>query len=651
MRENVKHDEELEKLLDEIPQITSFNHLHQQPHGYGEDHRQAIHGMYDMYDDDPFTHMTKYPCVSSPISGLSLLSDGSSSSPFSGRYPSSENGSPTPLPLEDFKSPISCWSFNYPKRSCLDSKMSDLTVRKKDNEHLVDELDLCTNLRRMHFNSQHEKSCNLEDTSVGTNGLPFRDCLDGNNPINVYKQEEYNNVGRAFLNRKGVESPFPSSPVGPMSPDSEADVAFPGFPRDHKMTGLFGARHCSRRPETMILQSNDFRSSMDSSRHRGQLINNCCYGDNLVLDLTASLNGHPMVDTSPYLNQNGMSLMQERSTSRFPNSPVRSNLRPYLSAQNLQQYNLPMSSRRAFPLSNTRISQAGLDDITSEGSFIIQGEGLNYVTSKGFDHPRGQSKGALRDTGYKKHLRKSEPDIHRLVLGHRDIPPSARTDCSSPLLPKCNSLAEARGYIYLIAKDQQGCRFLQRMFVEGTPEDFQVIFNEIINHVDELMVNPFGNYLMQKLLDVCTEEQRMQIILMVTLEPRQLVRISLNTHGTRVIQKLIETLKTRQQISLVVSALEPGFLALIKDLNGNHVIQRCLQFLSNEDNKFIFVAAAKYCIEIATHQHGCCVLQRCINHSSGQHRERLIAEISANALRLAQDQYGSLCAHVNGEIQ
>ncbi|XP_028753168.1 putative pumilio homolog 7, chloroplastic [Neltuma alba] len=641
MRENVEHDEEVEKLLDEIPQITSYNLLHQHPHGYGGDDRQAIHGMYGMFDDDPFTHMTKYPCISSPVSGLSLLSDGSSSSPFSGRYPSSDNGSPTPLPLEELKSPMSSGSFNCPKSFCLDSKMPDLTVRKKDNGNLVDELELCSALRRMHFNNQHDKPCNVEDASIGMNGLPSCVCLDGNNPINDCKQEEYRNFKRAFLNRRGVESPFPSIPVSPVSPDSEAGVAFPGFPRGNKMAGLFGARHCSRRLETMMLQSNDFRSSIDSSACRGQLINNFCYGGNMAPELTASLSGHPIVDTSPHPHQNGMSLMRERNMSTFPNSPIRSNLRPYLSAKHLQQCNLPTSNARASPLSNTRIPQAGLDAITSEGSFIIQGEGLNYVISNGFDHPRGQSKGSLRETGYKKNLRKSEPEIQRQVLGNHVIHQVARTDCSFPSLSKCHSLAGARGYICLIAKDQQGCRFLQRMFDEGTPEDVQVIFNEIINHVVELMVNPFGNYLMQKLLDVCTEEQRMRIILMVTLERGQLVRISLNTHGTRVVQKLIETLKIRQQISLVVSALEPGFLELIKDLNGNHVIQRCLQFLSNEDNKFIFVAAAKYCIEIATHQHGCCVLQRCISHSSGEDRDRLIAEISANALLLAQDQYGN----------
>jgi len=56
-----------------------------------------------------------------------------------------------------------------------------------------------------------------------------------------------------------------------------------------------------------------------------------------------------------------------------------------------------------------------------------------------------------------------------------------------------------------------------------------------------------------------------------------------------VVQKLIESLKTKKQISMVVRALEPGFLDLIKDLNGNHVVQRCLQCLNSEDNKvFLF---------------------------------------------------------------
>ncbi|KAL0826083.1 hypothetical protein Bca101_049760 [Brassica carinata] len=176
------------------------------------------------------------------------------------------------------------------------------------------------------------------------------------------------------------------------------------------------------------------------------------------------------------------------------------------------------------------------------------------------------------------------------------------SDHGSTSLP---NVCDVQGYVYLMAKDQHGCRFLQRIFDEGTPVDALVIFNEVIPHVVELMMDPFGNYLMQKLLDVCNEEQRTQIVLVATAEPGQLIRISLNAYGTRVVQRLVETIKTGKQVSLVKSALRPGFLDLIKDLNGNHVIQRCLQCLSTEDNKFIFDAATKFCTEIATHRHGC----------------------------------------------
>ncbi|XP_076902011.1 putative pumilio homolog 7, chloroplastic [Bidens hawaiensis] len=216
---------------------------------------------------------------------------------------------------------------------------------------------------------------------------------------------------------------------------------------------------------------------------------------------------------------------------------------------------------------------------------------------------------------------------------------------------RCKTLGDVKGFIYMFAKEQNRCRFIQSVFDEENPKHVEMVFNETIGHVNELMVNPFGNYLIQKLLEVCNEEQRMCVLMEVTRKPRELVRISLNTHGTRAVQKLIETVKMRKQIKMIVAALEPGFLALIKDLNGNHVIQRCLQCLSNEDNKFIFEAAAKFCADIATHQQGCCVLQRYTNHSTGKHQERLILEISSNRLLLAQDAFGNYVVQSILELQ
>ena len=38
------------------------------------------------------------------------------------------------------------------------------------------------------------------------------------------------------------------------------------------------------------------------------------------------------------------------------------------------------------------------------------------------------------------------------------------------------------------------------------------------------------------------------------------------------VQKLIMTVDSRKQIAMLWSVIQSGFLALIKDLNGNHVI-------------------------------------------------------------------------------
>ncbi|MCO5612695.1 hypothetical protein L7F22_066964 [Adiantum nelumboides] len=208
--------------------------------------------------------------------------------------------------------------------------------------------------------------------------------------------------------------------------------------------------------------------------------------------------------------------------------------------------------------------------------------------------------------------------------------------------PYYSSLADIEGRIAAVAKDQHGCRFLQRKFDEGSREDVQKIFAEVLDDAVDLMVDPFGNYLIQKLLEVCTDDQRSGLLQSVT-NKGELVNVSLNMHGTRAVQKLIETLKSHQHVAIVTASLRTGVVTLIKDLNGNHVIQRCLQHLSNEDNKFIFEAAARNCVEIATHRHGCCVLQRCIDHSTGVARQKLIWEIASNSLQLAQDSFGYTC--------
>ncbi|KAL4611840.1 hypothetical protein ACB092_08G154800 [Castanea dentata] len=220
-----------------------------------------------------------------------------------------------------------------------------------------------------------------------------------------------------------------------------------------------------------------------------------------------------------------------------------------------------------------------------------------------------------------------------------------------PLTQKYNSVDEVTGRIYLLAKDQHGCRFLQRKFVEGTTKDIEKIFLEIIDYIVELMTDPFGNYLVQKLLEVCDEDQKMQILHAITRNSGELVRISCDMHGTRAVQKVIETLKTPEQFSMVVSSLKPGIVTLMKNMNGNHVAQRCLQHLTPQYREFLFEAATTNCVNLATDRHGCCVLQKCLSHSTGDQRRCLVYKITSNALILCQDQFGNYVVQFVLELQ
>ncbi len=166
-------------------------------------------------------------------------------------------------------------------------------------------------------------------------------------------------------------------------------------------------------------------------------------------------------------------------------------------------------------------------------------------------------------------------------------------------------LEDLQGEILTLCKDQHGCRYLQKKLEEEVPEQRDMIFRETYGHFPELMTgepgassasrkksltsslrtDPFGNYLCQKLLEYSTEEQRNVICESVA---NDLVAISLNMHGTRAVQKMIDFLSNPRQagqIRSIIMALSLNVVALIKDLNGNHVIQKCLNRLIPEDNQ------------------------------------------------------------------
>lgn len=533
-------NEEIEMLLDEIPHATShYVHHNYQYHGnnhhvYG-DHgnvngsfvAQTSNGMCGgVYDDDQLNRtLYKYRNTSSPVNAVSVKSDGSSSSWFSGGHSSSENGSSSPPSLEELKAHMTRGNSHCSTARWLDSMSLNSPVGKKLNEGLIDELGLCRNFGNMYIGKgSDDKLRSFPSHVIDQSKFGFQQA-----DVDQFVSHDSNgNLRNGFSAFQGHQPVTSTSPLGLRTnidlPLAESQLNCrtgyllePRFSPGHP-GALFSGLNGSSNP-----LSAQWQETMEQ-RNQYYKVGNCSPKQ------SPSLKKSPLGDASFYAQQNGPSINEEKTMFDMHNLPWINQTRQQLGMENAMGYGFKLANGRYRESPKMGYPQGNFETIATEGSIILQGEGLSYK-NKGFNCSRCQNKSFLNGPGMSKRPNKrSQIDGRSQNSGLCEI--SRTTRMFSPfLMPKYNSLAEARGYIYLLAKDQHGCRFLQKMFDEGTPHDVQIIFTEIIDHVVELMINPFGNYLMQKLLDVCNEEQKMQILLMVTKEPGELVKISLNTHG------------------------------------------------------------------------------------------------------------------------
>ena len=189
-----------------------------------------------------------------------------------------------------------------------------------------------------------------------------------------------------------------------------------------------------------------------------------------------------------------------------------------------------------------------------------------------------------------------------------------------------------------LARDQLGCRYLQTKLEEGGSALCQAVFSQVFPCLCDLMTHPFGNYVCQKLIEAGT---RMQLEVMLDSVAPHMLSIAMNTHGTRVVQKLIEQVASTSLVLPLRTLLEPAVAELSRDLNGSHVLQRCLGVWQSAHNQFIYDAVCLHTVALATHRHGCCVLQRCVDFATPQQFSQLSQAIVASAVELVQDAFGN----------
>lgn len=101
-------------------------------------------------------------------------------------------------------------------------------------------------------------------------------------------------------------------------------------------------------------------------------------------------------------------------------------------------------------------------------------------------------------------------------------------------------------YVTRLARDQNGSRLIQAKLEEATAWERDCILVGIAPRALQLMCDPFGNYVIQKLLEFGTPDQRSGV---AELMRRNVVALSYDLYGCRVVQTAIQNLPRYLQVS------------------------------------------------------------------------------------------------------
>ncbi|KAL3945247.1 MAG: hypothetical protein SGBAC_000658 [Bacillariaceae sp.] len=215
------------------------------------------------------------------------------------------------------------------------------------------------------------------------------------------------------------------------------------------------------------------------------------------------------------------------------------------------------------------------------------------------------------------------------------------------------TIREISGHVVDFCQDQNGSRFIQQRIEIGDVGEKEIVLQEVLPAVRILRNDVFGNYVVQKLLDFGTPDMLTELY---STFQGEMLELSLQI--CRVVQKALEKLDESALLNLL-SEFHNNVLSCIHDQNGNHVIQKSIQVVSqmskaavangdaetaaffNEKIDFIVHDVLRNVASLSCHPYGCRVFQRILEHCVEPDKSRALDEIMKCHRTLLDDQYGN----------
>ena len=203
------------------------------------------------------------------------------------------------------------------------------------------------------------------------------------------------------------------------------------------------------------------------------------------------------------------------------------------------------------------------------------------------------------------------------------------------------SLNDLLNNIEKISENQSGCRLLQNKLQQNSDRanDFYKSMKSK-NILKKMTIDSFGNYLIQKLLEHITNDLISEFFINIICP--SFMEISLNPHGSRVIQKLLEQIYNKQNLMNIFNeCLQNCMLEIFLNQSSTHIIIKYISLIKYPNNQIIYKYIVDNIYYIATHKHSCCTIQKCLEEGNNDQRKKILMSLANISSELFADQYGN----------
>ena len=196
-------------------------------------------------------------------------------------------------------------------------------------------------------------------------------------------------------------------------------------------------------------------------------------------------------------------------------------------------------------------------------------------------------------------------------------------------------------------KDQQGCRLIQRKISEN-PEISNTLFDILYKNIITMSKDLFGNYVIQKILENVKPNYLVKFIELISQDFNNL---SISIYGTRVVQKILEIVSKprytsdkeiyEQCFQTINNYITKNIVELSSNNNSSHIIIKYVNEIKYPQNDLLYKEVYNNFVPLCKNKHGCCVIQKCIDFGTDEQKNKLLELSNLNCENLISDQFGN----------